>query len=179
MFAVVTTEAADPVFVTNVVRVRTPGCFHFWKEIVRVNALDGGNKRIEFWISGVLRSQRCGDFRHGIVFIRISAGQYGDGIRFYPWKRRVDFAHRHGKIHGIVWRMELMRGSIVTIHAIHPADRELCHVVCEISNMKFSDFSFAVGEAHPGDDLVLFIGGDVFNFIGDVHVPMYPARPPL
>src|SRR5579875_223344 len=70
--AIVATEAARPVHVTKIVRIRTPGDIHLRKYVSQINRLYRVNRLIEFRL--LMRN----DFR--IVFLIVALQLLGDAF---------------------------------------------------------------------------------------------------
>lgn len=60
----------------------------------------------------------------------------------------------------------------MAVEAIHGPDSVLRGVVLEISGAVFGDFAGGIGETNPGDDLPLFVAGDVLDLILGADVPV-------
>src|SRR5688572_5539895 len=68
-----------------------------------------------------------------------------------------------------------MGRAIVAINAIHSANFMLRRIALKIRCSIFSDLSGRIGKSDPWDDLPLSIGGDVFDLVREIHVPVNPT----
>src|SRR5207249_8989801 len=72
--------------------------------------------------------------------------------------------------------MDLVRRPAVTIHAIHSPNLMVCEVVFEIRITVLSSHALSICHSHPRDMKKLVVGGDVFDLVRDVHVPVNSAH---
>src|ERR1041385_5031150 len=99
---IMTTEAAWPVLVPDVVGIGLPLSVHFREEIVRINLLNGIDDWFYAGLVGIaLRKQRC-DSAQPLQLIRVWPGKSEHGICFHPTKRRINASKVHREIHGPV-----------------------------------------------------------------------------
>lgn len=69
----------------------------------------------------------------------------------------------------------MVGGTIVAIHAIHRSNRVFAQIVGELGIAIFRDCAPRIRESHPRDNLPLFVGRNIFDLVGQIHVPMNAA----
>ncbi len=80
-----------------------------------------------------------------------------------------------GQIDGFVWGMQLVRGPAVTIHAIHSPNSILRRIVLEFRIAIFEGNALRICHSHPRELRELVVRRDIFDFVGNIHVPVNAA----
>src|SRR5213075_2803175 len=52
----------------------------------------------------------------------------------------------------------------------------LVGIIFEAHSSILGNCAFLVGKSHPGDHLPFFVRGDIFNLVGQVHMPVDATR---
>lgn len=68
-----------------------------------------------------------------------------------------------------------MRRAVVAVDAVHGTHLELRRIILEVFGAEFGDGSVGFSDTKPGDNLAFGVCSDVFDFIGDIHVPVDAA----
>ena len=82
-------------------------------------------------------------------------------------------------VHCLVWRYVDMRGPIVTVHAVHAAARslgDLILIAIRTLSVILRYMTLHISDMNVGYHLPLLVGGNIFDLIGNVHMPVNAFR---
>ena len=72
-----------------------------------------------------------------------------------------------------------MRGPVVTVHAVHAAARGLGHLILiaiQTLSVILRYMTLHIFDMNVGYDLPLLVGRNIFDLIGNVHMPVNAFR---
>ena len=149
VLSVMATEAAGPVFMSEVVWMDLPARLHFGENILVVNILDHLDHSLMAGIILVLLVNRRCDLLHRFSLRRVIRGKNLHGELLDPWNSRINLAERHGKVKRIARVLEDVGRAVVAIDTIHSAYYIFFRIRLEPRHLVFRDDMLLVSYAHP------------------------------
>ncbi len=129
--AVMATETARPVSMSNIVRIDAPTGLHFREVIVDENLLDKRDGPTNAGVIGILIGEECSDALSSVRGGLVRAAEGVNGVGFDVRQCAVQMAKGDGEVDGVTGRSVAMGRPVMAIHAVHPADFVLADVVGE------------------------------------------------